>query len=308
MWLCLLKANMVEYLATHKLLVFVSFLSVFNLLCYSIPEGYLLKGNAEFYWIIALAVLVSIMIGCKTINIPYTKPEKLHKKIIESKQPYWVEKKWIKIVSSCCGIISLVITIIILSVYCPKTNLGFDYLGAIIAIASLAVAIFVAVQIYHSFNLKRDIDEQNKKLLDNAIDKFTDKNSALQNELAELKEMVDEKCKDCKSYVDEKIQQERSVSILNDFYQMALKKMYNKDYSKSFYGFCEVACVANSKNETTFRDRSIDWAQNILEDHGEEIKSSISKELSDSVLNKLKTIQTDEAKNLVTSIENLIDS
>ena len=69
MWLCRLIANMVEYLATHKLLVFVSFLSVFNLLCYSIPEGYLLKGNAEFYWIIALAVLVSIMIGKKKLLI-----------------------------------------------------------------------------------------------------------------------------------------------------------------------------------------------------------------------------------------------
>lgn len=204
--------------------------------------------------------------------------------------------------------IALILSLVVMLRYNYRTSLEIDYLGAIAGVLSLFVAVFVGVQIYQSFNLKRDIDEQNKKLLDNAIDKFTDKNSALQNELAELKEMVDEKCKDCKSYVDEKIQQERSVSILNDFYQMALKKMYNKDYSKSFYGFCEVACVANSKNETTFRDRSIDWAQNILEDHGEEIKSSISKELSDSVLNKLKTIQTDEAKNLVTSIENLIDS
>lgn len=172
MRLCQQIKNIVEYLATHKLLVFVSFLSVFNFLCYSISEDYFQKGNARFYWIIALAVLVGIMIGSKAINMSYTKTEKLHEKIVESKRPYWFEKKWIKIVSSCCGIISLVITIIILSVYCPKINLEIDYLGAIAGVLSLFVAVFVGVQIYQSFNLKRDIDEQNNRLLKNTQDLY----------------------------------------------------------------------------------------------------------------------------------------
>ena len=41
-----------------------------------------------------------------------------------------------------------------------------DYLGAVVAIVSLAVAVFVGVQIYQSFNLKNDIDKQNQIFVD----------------------------------------------------------------------------------------------------------------------------------------------
>lgn len=51
---------------------------------------------------------------------------------------------------------------------CPRINLELDYLGIIIAFLSVIVAVFVAVQIYQSITLKRDIDEQNKKLLEDS--------------------------------------------------------------------------------------------------------------------------------------------
>lgn len=77
----------------------------------------------------------------------------------------WFDKGWVKVLSPLCCIISLIISGIALAKSCPKTNLEIDYLGAIVAIISLGVAIFIGVQIYHSFNLKRDIDEQNKTFL-----------------------------------------------------------------------------------------------------------------------------------------------
>lgn len=49
--------------------------------------------------------------------------------------------------------------------YCYRKGLDLDYLGAIVAVISLATAVFVGVQIYQSFNLKRDIDLQNRTLL-----------------------------------------------------------------------------------------------------------------------------------------------
>lgn len=155
-----------------------------------------------------------------------------------------------------------------------ECNLGFDYLGAIIAIVSLAVAIFVAVQIYQSFNLKRDIDEQNERLLGNAVDKFTDKISTLQKELDNLKDEVKEKCK---SYVDGKLQQERDKKVLNDMYQMSLENMRNKDYPLAFIGFCNVAIIANKNKEENFLIRSIEWAISLIEQEENEIVSGINK-------------------------------
>lgn len=68
--------------------------------------------------------------------------------------------------------LSLILSLVVMLRYNYRTNLEIDYLGAIVAVLSLAVAIFVGVQIYQSFNLKRDIDEQNRKLLDESKDVF----------------------------------------------------------------------------------------------------------------------------------------
>lgn len=173
--------------------------------------------------------------------------------------------------------IALILSLVVMLRYNYRTSFEIDYLGAIAGVLSLFVAVFVGVQIYQSFNLKRDIDEQNKKLLDNAIDKFTDKNSALQNELAELKEMVDEKCKDCKSYVDKQIQKERDKEMLNDMYQMALENMRNKNYPLAFISFCNVAIIANKNKEDNFLIRSIEWAISLIEQEEKEIINGIKK-------------------------------
>lgn len=68
--------------------------------------------------------------------------------------------------------ISLILSIVMMLRYNYRTNLETDYLGAIVAVLSLAVAVFVGVQIYQSFNLKRDIDEQNKKLIEGVKEEY----------------------------------------------------------------------------------------------------------------------------------------
>lgn len=106
---------------------------------------------------------------------------------------------WFKALSSCSGMISLAICLIILTIYCPKTNVNMDYLGAIVAIISLVVTVFVAVQIYQSFNLKKDIDEQNKKLLEDMkkenrqqIKILENENETLKNNFQEIKKELEE--------------------------------------------------------------------------------------------------------------------
>lgn len=61
---------------------------------------------------------------------------------------------------------SLLMSLSALAVTLPKQkNLSFDYLGLLLGFGSLLIAIYVGVQIYQSFNLKKDIDAQNKELL-----------------------------------------------------------------------------------------------------------------------------------------------
>lgn len=196
--------------------------------------------------------------------------------------------------------IALILSLVVMLRYNYRTSLEIDYLGAIAGVLSLFVAVFVGVQIYQSFNLKRDIDEQNKKLLDNAIDKFTDKISDLQNELAELKERVDEKYKDCKSYVDKQIQQERDKEMLNDMYQMALENMRNKNYPLAFIGFCNVAIIANKNKEDNFLIRSIEWAISLIEQEEKEIINGIKKY-------KFQQITEDMEKINANGIEDILD-
>lgn len=106
---------------------------------------------------------------------------------------------WFNILSSCSGMIALTICLIILAVYCPKTDVNMDYLGAIVAILSLVVAVFVAAQIYQSFNLKKDIDEQNKKLLEDMknankqqIEELVKENEKLRSQFQDIKGELEE--------------------------------------------------------------------------------------------------------------------
>ena len=85
--------------------------------------------------------------------------------------------------------ISLILSIVMMLRYNYRTNLETDYLGAIVAVLSLAVAVFVGVQIYQSFNLKRDIDEQNKKL----AFEIQERNKRFE---LEIDNRIDEKIKD----------------------------------------------------------------------------------------------------------------
>lgn len=105
---------------------------------------------------------------------------------------------WFNIFSSCSGMIALTICLIILAVYCPKTNVSMDYLGAIVAILSLVVAVFVAAQIYQSFNLKKDIDEQNKELLEDMksanaqqIEELINENKNLKNDFQGIRSKLE---------------------------------------------------------------------------------------------------------------------
>lgn len=106
---------------------------------------------------------------------------------------------WLKVLSSCSGMIALIMCFIILAVYCPKANVNMDYLSAIVAILSLVVAVFVAAQIYQSFNLKKDIDEQNKKLLEDMenankqqIEELVKENEELRSQFQNIKGELEE--------------------------------------------------------------------------------------------------------------------
>lgn len=193
--------------------------------------------------------------------------------------------------------ISFIISIVVMIRYCYREDLKLDYLSAVVAVISLAVAIFVGVQIYQSFNLKRDIDEQNRRLLNDAVDKFADKISTLREELDNLKGEVKEKCG--KSYVDEKIQQERGEKVLNDMYQMSLEYMRNKDYPLAFIGFCDVAIIANKNKEESFLIRSIEWAISLIEQKEKKIVSGINKCKFQRIREELGKIEANGIKDIL---------
>lgn len=97
--------------------------------------------------------------------------------------------RWLRILSCCCGVVSIITCLIVLAICKPRTNLELDYLGAIVATVSLVVAVFVAVQIYQSFNLRKDIDVQNKKLINEVSGSFSNKISEFKNDIKELQSL-----------------------------------------------------------------------------------------------------------------------
>lgn len=84
---------------------------------------------------------------------------------------------------------SLAISLLALAAVLPKQeSLGFDYLGALLGFGSLLIAIYVAVQIYQSFNLKKEIDIQNRELLSEMNERNIKQISNLKKEVASILE------------------------------------------------------------------------------------------------------------------------
>lgn len=82
--------------------------------------------------------------------------------------------------------ISFIISIVVMIRYCYREDLKLDYLSAVVAVISLAVAIFVGVQIYQSFNLKREIDLQNRTILKDLQEKNNKSFLEIENRLNSL--------------------------------------------------------------------------------------------------------------------------
>lgn len=91
--------------------------------------------------------------------------------------------------ASIASVVSLILSLLVMIRYNYRSSLEIDYLGAIVAIISLGVAIFIGVQIYQSFTLKRDIDEQNNRLLNDAKESFSKEVYELKNSIKELQSL-----------------------------------------------------------------------------------------------------------------------
>lgn len=96
------------------------------------------------------------------------------------------------------SVIAVILSIIAIAVAVYRSpELGFDYQGIIVAMLSLAVTFFVAVQIYQSFTLKRDIDhinnslyermkKENEGILDSYIKRTDDLVGSLKNDVERI--------------------------------------------------------------------------------------------------------------------------
>lgn len=118
-------------------------------------------------------------------------------------------------------ILSLIISVIALAVAIPRQNLGFDYLGVIVAIISLATAFAVGFQIWNALSLenrlnkiKTEIESENEKKI-----------SSLKNNMTEDLKKKSEKLQD--------------VVLHESFIATAIIALSNKHYSESFYFFVQ---------------------------------------------------------------------
>lgn len=82
--------------------------------------------------------------------------------------------EFIKIVGWIVASINSLASIILLCVICPRfinnENLGFDYMGVIVAILSLLVTLLVAWQIFQTIDLRKKVDSVDDKLKDSRED------------------------------------------------------------------------------------------------------------------------------------------
>lgn len=173
----------------------------------------------------------------------------------------------------------------------------------LIAILSILVTVLIGWQIYNAIELNKKVEKVKNEFIQ--LKGFYD---TLSKRCDNLSQDIQETKKNISKEIDDKIQKEKDKCILKDLFQISLENMYSENYTISFKGFCSIACMAKDLDEISFRDKSIDWAISLLEGHKENIKSSITRNSYNSILNKLKYIQTNEAKELVKSIEEIINS
>nr|DAV29478.1 MAG TPA: Positive regulator of sigma(E), RseC/MucC [Caudoviricetes sp.] len=84
-------------------------------------------------------------------------------------------------------ILSLIISVIALAVALPRpNNLGFDYLGVIVAIISLATAFAVGFQIWNALSLEKRLQELKAKIEAENTIKITSLEEKLTADLNEL--------------------------------------------------------------------------------------------------------------------------
>lgn len=107
---------------------------------------------------------------------------------------------------------SLAMSLSALAVNLPtQKDLGFDYLGLLLGFSSLLIAIYVGVQIYQSFNLKKDIDNQNRVLLSEMNDKNIKQITTLKEEVATI---IDNKIEDYSHTISGNIYQLHAIDCM----------------------------------------------------------------------------------------------
>lgn len=112
-----------------------------------------------------------------------------------------MKKENVSLIVNAIAIILSVIAIFIAAYRTPE--LGFDYQGVIVAFLSLVVTLFVAVQIYQSFNLKRDIDHLNNDLYNKMKN---ESESMLNTYMANTRSLSDRLKKDTEDIINKKIE------------------------------------------------------------------------------------------------------
>ena len=130
-------------------------------------------------------------------------------------------------------ILSLIISVIALAVAIPRQNLGFDYLGVIVAIISLATAFAVGFQIWNALSLETRLKELKSQVEKEYIEKMNSLEIRLKN--------------DYNNRVAD-------ISIMNTFstaLTFAEVSINNKNYTRAFMSYihaleCETLISKNS--------------------------------------------------------------
>lgn len=128
-------------------------------------------------------------------------------------------------------ILSLIISVIALAVALPRpNNLGFDYLGVIVAIISLATAFAVGFQIWNALSLEKRLQELKTKIEADNITKITSLEEKLTADLRAKSE-------------------ELSSMISHESYvTMAMIALSNSEFYHSFYNFIRALEIENKSN------------------------------------------------------------
>ena len=213
--------------------------------------------------------------------------------------------------SMIISVISILLSIVVMLRYNYRIELGLDYLGAIVAIVSLAIAIFVGVQIYHSFTLKREIEEQNKRLLNDAKESFTNSISNLDKRLNQMDKDIENRCGECKSYVDTQIQIERKIAFLNDFYKEAMNtSQHATEGWKAFKSFCRIASQSKDTGRKIIMEQALQRADEVKDKFEDKLKEEISKDKNSYEVLKddLVDIDMEEARDIIEFIEECLNT